>query len=254
MSLYEIKRENTQSIKYVFEDISYFSHFHQNLEFIYSFTENFTVIVDGKKILLMPNELLIIDSYSTHNIISKDKAICLVIPINLTSDFFAIRKNKVFEKLVVKDNDDRLLKTLISFENSHRNNYLTNKGLVNVFLGELINFVKLMDGNDKKELLMINIIKYLNENFTEDITLDLLAKKFNYSKYTISHYFKSQTGMTLNNYLNNVRLNNFIERMATNKATNLTRIISECGFTSIQTFYRMFKSIYKTSPKKYFNK
>ncbi len=253
MSFYEQSRENSQTIIFRKGVVSFPAHFHKNLEFVYSLTDNFKVVIDGKEIVLSENELLIIDGYSVHHIISEDLAISLVLPLSLSSDFDKLRRSKVFSSLTVKDHDGNIYQSLLAFDQHKRNNFLTNKGLTDLFLGLLLNYCPLTTATDKQDALIISVIKFLHDNYDKPLSLESIAKQFNYSPFTISHYFKAQTGINLKSYINNLRLNIFMEKFSEN-TQNLTELISECGFTSPQTFYRVFYSVYKTSPKQFIKK
>lgn len=121
-------------------------------------------------------------------------------------------------------------------------------------LGEIIAKTTLIASeNDKNSSLIYNIVRYINDNYANKITLELLASEFNYSVSHISHTIGTYLSCNLNTYLNKVRLTNFVELTKNNPEKIITNAL-EVGFDSLQTFYRNFKKFYGISPYKYFKK
>ncbi len=250
MSYWENLREKDKTIIYKVGRLKFPAHFHLNLEFIYSLCNDYKVIIDGKALLLQKNQLLVIDSYSVHNILSEESALSLIIPVNMLSDFFALKQDMIFDSSVIDDYDKSFYDYFENFKGINGRNVLTQKAGVNGFLGMVIEKCKLIKSVNKSGTLVTEIIKYLNQNYYKNITLESLAKEFSYSKYTLSRIFAKHTGSNLRFYINNVRLNNFMEKFIESSGEiNLSRLIEQCGFESPQTFYRVFKNTYGKSPK-----
>lgn len=91
-------------------------------------------------------------------------------------------------------------------------------------------------------------ITYINGNSEFDLTLELVAHHLSVSPHYLSRLFKRATGQTFKAYLNGIRV-----RRAYNQIMNTDRsildIALECGFNSVRTFNRVFKSQYNKTPK-----
>lgn len=96
------------------------------------------------------------------------------------------------------------------------------------------------------------IIKYIEENFREDITRESLAKHFNVSECYISKIFANNFKMNLRNYLGLIRAEYAANLIRTTDET-FTSISQLAGFGSLRTFNRMFRSAYGISPSEYNN-
>lgn len=96
------------------------------------------------------------------------------------------------------------------------------------------------------------IIKYIEENFTEEITRDSLATTFNVSKHYISRVFSENIKMNLRSYLGVKRAEYAATLIRTSNQT-LTIISQMAGFDSQRTFNRVFRGVYNLSPKEYKN-
>lgn len=94
------------------------------------------------------------------------------------------------------------------------------------------------------------IIKYIEENFTEDISRAALAKKFNVSECYISRIFSDNLRMNLRSYLGLLRAEYAASLIRTGD-NSFTEISQIAGFGSIRTFNRIFKAAYGISPNEY---
>ena len=56
---------------------------------------------------------------------------------------------------------------------------------------------------------------------------------------------------SLSNYINVVRLREFMARIRDEDAPAISKLAAECGFESMPTFYRAFAKLYGESPKSY---
>lgn len=93
------------------------------------------------------------------------------------------------------------------------------------------------------------IIKYINENLHENLSIDDLADKFELSKHYLMRKFKKQTGHSIHNYIIQKRLIYAIELMKSN--SYMYEIAEITGFSEYSTFVRAFKKNYGISPTQY---
>ncbi|MGN1115747.1 MAG: helix-turn-helix domain-containing protein [Candidatus Ornithomonoglobus sp.] len=102
------------------------------------------------------------------------------------------------------------------------------------------------------EDIAYKLVKYIEENFTESITRDTLAERFNVSKCYISKIFTEKFNMNLRNYLGIIRAEYAASLIRTSSET-FTTISRLSGFESLRTFNRIFKAVYGMTPKEYKN-
>ncbi|MDE7274982.1 MAG: AraC family transcriptional regulator [Lachnospiraceae bacterium] len=93
-----------------------------------------------------------------------------------------------------------------------------------------------------------DISNYLNQHFTEELSLSQLADTLGYSKYHISHIFKQKFGCSYNDYLKRLRAEHAMG-LLTHSELSVTEICFASGFSSLRSFYRAFHEIYGTSPR-----
>lgn len=73
-----------------------------------------------------------------------------------------------------------------------------------------------------------------------------------YCGYTPSHFsktFKKLAGVSFSEYLNIVKIENAAFMLQEGKAVPITAIASECGFSSVRNFNRVFKDVTGYSPR-----
>lgn len=97
---------------------------------------------------------------------------------------------------------------------------------------------------------MLPIKQYLEENYMQKITLDELAERFFINKYYLTRRYKEQFGISIVNYLLQVRITHAKQRLRFTE-DKIEAIGLECGFGAVHYFSRIFKNIEGISPREY---
>jgi len=92
-------------------------------------------------------------------------------------------------------------------------------------------------------------IHYIENNFMTEMSLDDISKKTNLSSSYFSRLFRQFTGMNFKSYLDRVRVNNAEDLLKANEKS-IIDISFACGFSSLRTFNRIFKSVKGYTPSK----
>ena len=93
-------------------------------------------------------------------------------------------------------------------------------------------------------------LKYLEENYSENITAESIAAVSNYSVSHFSKLFRQMTGESLTQYLKNYRLGTAASRLL-NEPTKVSEIALSCGFSNLSYFSRAFYQKYKMTPSEF---
>ena len=104
--------------------------------------------------------------------------------------------------------------------------------------------------NISTDNLVRQIVKYIDDNHMEPITLEMIENEFHFSKSYISHKFKDATGMTFIEYLQYARVAE-AQRRLTKAGATIQQVCYQCGFKNIQHFYRVFGKITGSTPGVY---
>ncbi|WP_432221133.1 AraC family transcriptional regulator [Flavobacterium sp. TMP13] len=94
------------------------------------------------------------------------------------------------------------------------------------------------------------IYEYVQENFSEKITLEDISKIANMSTISFNRFIKKRTGKTLVNYLNEIRIG-YAARWLVENDMSISEVAYKSGFNNIANFNRTFKSIKKCTPSQY---
>lgn len=92
------------------------------------------------------------------------------------------------------------------------------------------------------------IIKYINENYSFDISLDEIAEHVYLHPNYISSLFKKETGLTFIQYLHQYRVKKAKELMLKDPDENLTIISEQVGYQNVRHFYNVFKNYCGVTP------
>lgn len=94
------------------------------------------------------------------------------------------------------------------------------------------------------------ILTYMEEHFSEPISIEEMANLIYYSKSHFMKFFKTYTGKGFTEYLNDYRLNHAAQLLSTSDLP-LIEIAASSGFENLSYFTRIFKREYGITPGKY---
>lgn len=95
-----------------------------------------------------------------------------------------------------------------------------------------------------------SVMAYLNKNFEQDISLSEVAKLVSMSEVAFSRFFKTRTGKTFVDTLNEIRLGH-ASRMLIDTTQSVSEIAYRCGFNNMSNFNRLFKKKKQCTPKEF---
>ena len=90
------------------------------------------------------------------------------------------------------------------------------------------------------------LLRYINHNLTEDLSIETLARKYYLSKYHMMRKFKDETGYTIHNYITNKRL--LLARTKISEGMPVLKAAQLSGFSDYTTFSRAYKKQFGTAP------
>ena len=92
-----------------------------------------------------------------------------------------------------------------------------------------------------------NVFDYINQHYTERLTLSEAAEMAYMSPNYFSQYFKKVTGQTFSDYLSGLRIKK-AQELLKNSDKNVIDVAMACGFRNMSNFYRMYKKHTGTTP------
>ena len=106
------------------------------------------------------------------------------------------------------------------------------------------------DKGPEAEFLKYEVFKYVINNYTRKVTMQELCEEFHYSVSSLSHMFKKQCGLSLNGYIEHLRLAK-AKLLLRNSDMSITDISYTLGFCSSNYFSAVFRKKTDMSPKDY---
>lgn len=239
-------------------------HWHNRFEMLIIKKGGLRAKVSGIEYEANVGDTVIINPGCTHEAITKPEGVeYLVVMFELAEQFMG---NKLTERtlapfasktaafnVIVKD--DRILSLVDRIyeatEQSTAGSELVLTGLVYEILGVLVqNHIDKDYINHVSEDRFKNILEYISENFTKDISSQSISKKFGYDNTYFGRRFKEITGLSPTKYIRTLRLEK-ARKMLVISSDELGNIASECGFSDLNYFSRCFKSHYNISASEY---
>lgn len=121
-----------------------------------------------------------------------------------------------------------------------------------LFIREQIQPVALTGGfsfdSANKKYVIEQIVGYLEEHYSEKISLDQIAANMYLSPYYISRVFKSETGDTPIRHLINIRLEHAKELLKAGWTGSIQEVAAQVGYDDVYHFSKLFKKKYGVSP------
>ncbi|MBQ9361138.1 MAG: response regulator [Lachnospiraceae bacterium] len=121
--------------------------------------------------------------------------------------------------------------------------------LLDEFVGQTLAPVLKADTGSIKDAVH-KAAEYIENNYFEEISLNLLAKQFNIENSYFSRVFKQETGSNVMQYIARLRMEKAVAYME-NESINLTEIAFMVGYDDYNYFNRVFKKFNGMSPSEY---
>ena len=246
-------------------------HAHKAYEFYYLVSGDVTYTVSDKQYKVEPGSIVIINAYVLHKVDIKPYAnyeryvlecpvvnVPIINGINPLNRFFNTNAfiNVIPKEYVEKSNALEILKRMENEydPNDEYNNHILSSNII-LYIIELAktidseqhikyNFVK---GLKKNSDINNSIIQIINDNVKNKISVDLIAKKLNFSRSYLQHIFKDGVGVSISEYI-------LIQKMQTanfllEEGKPLKEVASELGYKYYPTFFTAYKKFYGFCPK-----
>lgn len=244
------------------KDFSYHYHdFHKIIVFI---SGKVTYHIEGKAYHLKPRDILLVSQGAIHK-----PEIDSSVPYEryifwIRDDLSCQELNTCFQKandrsfnLVRADSalQERLKDLLPEIEQTLQNKHFGDTVLRNALFTQFmiyINriFLRTSSSPDKKtyssDTQVEQLLKYINRNLSENLSIDQLANRFFFSKYHMMRKFKNETGYTIHNYITSKRL--LMARSLISQGMPVMKAAQASGFHDYTTFVRAYKTQFGKAP------
>ena len=180
-------------------------------------------------------------------------------------DFYQASYGVIFDSMIELFNEgkpvdlitlqERLKDLLPEIEQTLQNKHFGDTVLRNALFTQFmiyINriFLRTSSSPDKKtyssDTQVEQLLKYINRNLSENLSIDQLANRFFFSKYHMMRKFKNETGYTIHNYITSKRL--LMARSLISQGMPVMKAAQASGFHDYTTFVRAYKKQFGKAP------
>ena len=179
----------------------------------------------------------------THTIVENEDVICIIFIGNIIPDddnsqklIYKLGNNKELLGTMEKDFDYKKCKTFGL--------------LIESYIRLLLKDTEIIKNKSSYNALIENIKTFIDTNIENDIPIIKIADIFHYNEKYLGRLFKSETGITYNEYINTQRLNKAKFLLET-KSDSIINISILSGFNNVTYFNRLFKRPFKITPSEY---
>lgn len=231
-------------------------HIHEYSEIAFTKIGVTTVIIGGEKYLLPKDHLILIMPNQIHEYsdeTSSNMRCCVFSNDHVPAFFERIRDMKPCSPIIDLSNDKNLL---IELDRVNPSDTVKICGLLNLICDKFIKTHELIPRTEEKNEMFYEVIQYVSNNFREDIKLKDIAKKLGYHEKYLSSALHTLTGMNFRTFLSSYRIN-YAKKLLNSETAETLRISDvamQCGFSSINSFNRVFMELTGTTPSKFKNK
>lgn len=241
-------------------------HFHDWIEIVYLIHGDLEIQVNQKTTKLKEHDFVVINPMSIHSTrcMNGNTAILLQIPTSFLEKFMPdIREYSINVDLESKDPrvQTKLANIRSTLQDLWINYQFQAKGyefrcyslIFEVIFILIHSFSYKLDRKERqknqKNLDRVRtIIEYVENHYTEQLSIAEIAGKVGLNEIYFSRFFKANMGMTFLEYLNMVRLEKiYVDLLNTNMP--IKDIQEKHGFYNDKVFRRMFREIYGCTPR-----
>ena len=241
------------------------AHWHDAMEILFCLNGEVRIHAEHDTLTLSHNQLIVFDSKEVHSIHSDSKLymfLCIHVDKKLLSVYCPNLELYHIKCRPVPLDDPKAIQYIHLCQLAHeltRTNIknastraMRSDGTALLMLADLIQYFseyappETASGHGNRTIR--ELISYVNEHYTEKLSLEDAADYVGFSREYFCRFFKQHMGLTFLRYLNEVRISH-AGRLLSSTDLSISEIMNTCGFTNQTIFNRLFKEIYGMTPR-----
>ncbi len=254
-------------------------HIHDTYEIFYAISGAKRFLIDNKYYDIQPGDLFVINQYESHYLDQIDSMELDRIVISIHPDYlkkistdttdldycFSYRNDSFSHRIeLTKELQQRFIFYTHKITNTtgYGSDIIENTAFMELMVMINSQFLSQCSSNSDKVTTNKNtndtyqynsqvadILEYINQNISNDLTIKSLAEHFFLSESYICRIFKAETGTTINKYLTARRIS--IAKSLLDVGLSVTEVCEKSGFHDYSNFLKAFTKAVGISPKKY---
>lgn len=236
-------------------------HWHRSIEIFAVCSGELEFYVDDRQWHLAPGNFMIVNSNEVHSIDSPlpNETIVLQIPLKLFEGYFTGEQFIWFSHEPGR-RDERFMELIRELHEVYSRKAcgydMQMKSIFYQIMYLLVKDYRFMEVDEvfvrkNKNLNKLSAItSYMKENYTGDLTLEEVAKVFDYSPNYLSRMFQKYAGITFKSYVQSIRLDYAVKDLDDGRYS-ITEVALKNGFSGSKALARAFRKKYGMLPSDY---
>ena len=230
------------------ENLSFYEHMHNSFELFLVLDGETNVTIDNNNYILHSGEAVLIFPHQPHSFLSeKSKHTYWLFSQELIKAF----STQVHFKIPTSNKFTPSRKAIeMLFSTNESDSTLKKKGVLYYLISEFDKEASYIEKNKIDADFLDNALEFIENNYSGDCTLSNAAISLGYSYSYISRHFQKSFGISFNSFVNQFRISKACYLLK-NTDLSVLECSMECGYSSIYSFMRNFKSICNVTPSEY---
>ncbi len=236
------------------------NHYHNYFEIYYMKKGSCCYFIDNKIYNVATHDIIVIPNGVIHNATYQDydyERLLLQFDNEfINTELFSMLQNLLKQHIYRPGNYKEIEEILDKIEFEYKKNDMVSEELIKCHLTELFSYIirnescYMTNDEQNNNLVIEDIIIYINKNFSSQLTLDTMSEKTGFSKFYFSKFFKKSTGLGYKEYLLMIRMKEAKKLLSSTNET-ISNIAFLCGFNDSNYFSTIFKKTNSISPNTY---
>ena len=234
--------------KDVGKDVSFPLHMHFSFEFIMVLEGNMTVQIGNDVYDLIEGEGVVIFPEQLHSLKStQSKHLLIIFSADMVNAYYSRYLSEIPKNSRIRI-PPYLLSLLSEIEKSSP--MVKIKAVLYLICSILDESGEYISRNAVENNLLYTIFEFVEKNLEKDCSLEVLSQATGYNRSYLSRYFSKATGMSYVSFVNQRRISKACY-MLKNSPKAVIECAYDCGYRSLRSFNRSFKTYTGTSPRAY---
>lgn len=255
---------NNEDINNIVITVDYFNHRictpswsieYSNTNFVdmtYVINGHAEYVINGKKYLVSPGDLLTIPKGSYRSAQSCPEALmecyCINGAIrNINGEDISMPFPIIYNIGLQKDIIDLYNEIKFAWQIRTPGYLLKVRSIYMLIIYHYFNIINNHNEASQLDKRIHKILQYVSNHFNEALTVKKMADMVDLSDMYLGWLFKKETGMTFHNFLTSIRMNRAKELLSSGEY-KVNEVAYLCGFSDVFYFSRVFKKHYGFAP------
>jgi AraC-like DNA-binding protein len=228
-------------------------HFVDRYDITYIIKGNARYTVDGEIHELGPGDLLYLPEGAEIKAATYSKNPMHCFSVNFNSLYAAIRPPPllpIIKNIGVRKELVELFREMILCWSNKQDGYIMKtRALLMLILHRLNEILVFKADNMAVDYRIDKITRFIAAHYSDKLTVKDLAELVNLNKAYLGRLFKKQTGISIDQYIIQVRVRN-AENMLQSGNYKVHQVAEQCGFSDVFHFYKLFRATRGFSPSR----